>query len=188
MPVPGWPDFDHWFPPVDAPERRPAPAFNLRNPAQEEHARLLDLLADWLERPALPHALGGMLLRQMDRVSWLAETDSGRTIGLLLGLVGPDRPGEAAVALVGVDPALRRRGIGRALVERFGADVGERGAARIVAAVQPDERIALAFFAALGFEPDAGPGATHIHGIPAFADWDGPGQDRAVLVRSTGRA
>lgn len=185
--MPGWPDFDHWFPPVEVPERRPAPPFTLRNPAEAEHTRLLDLLAGWLERPALRPGFPGLLLREMGHVSWLAETDGGRTIGLLLGLVGPGRPEEAAIALVSVDPALRRRSIGRALVERFVADASQRGVTRIAAAVRPDDKIALAFFGALGFVPESGPGSTRIHGIPAFADWDGPGENRALLTRFTGR-
>lgn len=186
--MPGWPDFDHWFPPVETPERRPAPPYAMRRPAADDHARCLRLLAAWLEQPALPHLLGGALLRQMAGVSWLAETDDRRPIGLLLGIIGPDGPREGAIALVAVDPALRRRGIGRSLVNRFIHDAVGRGIARVVVAVRPDERTVLAFFAALGFEPDAGPGSARIHGVPAFADWDGPGQDRALLVRSTGTA
>jgi GNAT superfamily N-acetyltransferase len=182
--VPEWPSFDHWFPPVDVPERRLPPAHRLRHPVPAEQARLLDLLAAWLERPALPHALAGLVLRQMRDVSWLAEAEDGRTIGLLLGVVGPGRPAEGAIALVGVDPAFRRRGIGRGLVERFVADAGERGIERVVAPARPDEPIALAFMAALGFEAESGPGTTRIHGITAFAGWDGPGEDRVLFGRS----
>jgi len=183
--VPGWPDFDHWFPPIERPERRPPPAYALRHPTEDEHGRLLDLVAGWFEQPTLRPVLPRLLLRQLARVSWLGETADGRTIGLLLGLVGPDRPEEVAIVLVGVDPEMRRRGIGRALVERLLADAGARGARRVVAAVRPDDLPALAFFAALGFDLDSGPGSVRIHGVPAFADWDGPREDRALLVRST---
>ena len=186
--MPGWPDFDHWFPPIDAPERHPAPAFALRHPVEEEHGRLLELAADWLEQPTLRPVVPRLVLRQQAGVSWLAEADDGQMIGLLLGLVGPSRPDEAAIALVGVDPALRRRGIGRTLVERFLADAAEHGAARVIAVVRPGDRLVLAFFAALGFAPDSGPGSTRIHGVPAFADWDGPGEDRVLLVRGCGGA
>ncbi|MBP1704785.1 MAG: GCN5-related N-acetyltransferase [Chloroflexi bacterium] len=183
--MPGWPDFDHWFPPVEAAERRPAPPFTLRHPVEDDHIRLLGILSGWPERPLRP-MLAGLLLREMSDLSWLAETDDGRVIGMLLGLAGAGRPEEAAIALVGVDPAFRRRGIGRALVERFVADAGRRGSTRVMAAVRPDDRITLAFFAALGFEPDAGPGTVHIYGVPASSDWDGPGEDRAILLRTVG--
>ena len=42
-------------------------------------------------------------------------------------------------------------------------------------------------FAALGFEPQAGPGSSRIYGLPAFADWDGAGEDRVLLVRAAAR-
>lgn len=183
--MPGWPDFDQWFPPIEPPERRPAPTFTLRHPTEDEHGRLLDLVAGWLEQPMLRPVLPRLLLREMARVSWLAETADGRTIGLLLSLVAPDQPGETAIVLVGVDPEMRRRGIGRALVERCLADADARGARRVVAAVRIGDRPVLAFFAALGFVPETGPGSTRIQGIPAFADWDGPGEDRALLVCHT---
>lgn len=184
--MPGWPNFDHWFPPIEQPERRPAPPCTLRHPTEEEHGRLRDLVAGWFEQPTLRPVLPRLLLRQLAPVSWLAETHDGRTIGLLLGLVGPGRPEEAAIVLVGVDPEMRRRGIGRALVERFLTDAGEQGTRRVVAAVRPGDRLVLAFFAALGFVPDAGPGSTPINGVPAFADWDGPREDRVVLVHHLG--
>jgi len=180
--MPGWPNFDHWFPPIEPAERRPTPGYGLRHPAEDEHGRLLALATGWFEQPTLHPVLPRLLLREMATVSWLAETAKGRTIGLLLGLVGPDRPGEAAIVLVGVHPELRRRGIGRALVERFVADAGAGGIGRVVAAIRTDDRVTLAFFAALGFEPDAGPGSSRIRGLAAFADWDGPGQDRVLMV------
>ena len=87
-----------------------------------------------------------------------------------------------------MDPELRRRGIGRGLVEAFAADAARRGATRMTALVRPDDRATLLFFRALGFEPDDGPGTRRLYGIPAYADWDGPGQDRALLSRAIGGA
>ena len=83
-----------------------------------------------------------------------------------------------------MDPEFRRRGIGRALVGRF-SDAQERlGASRLTAACRPDDRPALAFFSALGFRPNAGPGSRKLYGVPAFEDWEGPGEDRVLLERS----
>ena len=45
-------------------------------------------------------------------------------------------------------------------------------------------RPALGFFAALGFTPDAGPGSRKLYGVPAFVDWDGPGEDHVLLERA----
>ena len=78
----------------------------------------------------------------------------------------------------------RRRGIGRDLVERFGTQPSTRASPCSRPPAGPDDRIALTFFAALGFEPQAGPGSSRLYGVPAFADWDGAGEDRVLLIRA----
>lgn len=85
---------------------------------------------------------------------------------------------------IAVDPEFRRRGIGRALVGRFTEGRARAGASRVTAACRPDDRPALGFFAALGFTPNAGPGSRKLYGVPAFENWDGPGEDRALLERA----
>jgi len=69
-------------------------------------------------------------------------------------------------------------------VGRFAALLAAAGVTTVEATCRPEDRIALAFFAALGFEPVAGPGSSRIYGVAAFADWDGAGEDRVLLVRT----
>jgi ribosomal protein S18 acetylase RimI-like enzyme len=125
-----------------------------------------------------------MWFRHVASTSWLAETPDGRPVGFLLGFVSPDRPSEGLLHLVAVDPNQRRRGIGRALVERFADDAAERGAATITAIAWPGEPPAIAFFEATGFAAQGGPGSQRIHGTIAFPDYDGEGDDRIVFVRT----
>jgi hypothetical protein len=54
----------------------------------------------------------------------------------------------------------------------------------VTAACRPDDRAGLGFFAALGFTPNAGPGSRKLYGVPAFENWDGPGEDRVLLERA----
>ncbi len=67
---------------------------------------------------------------------------------------------------------------------RFAEAEAEAGASRLTAACRPDDRPALGFYAALGFRPDAGPGSRKLYGVPAFENWDGPGEDRVLLERT----
>src|SRR5439155_3532425 len=80
-------------------------------------------------------------------------------------------------------PNHRRRGIGRALIETFVRDGADRGVASISALAWPGEPPAIAFFRALAFLPDDGPGSRNLFGTTAFPDYDGPGEDRVVFVR-----
>jgi ribosomal protein S18 acetylase RimI-like enzyme len=196
--MPHFPSFEHWFPPSIPPKRRPAPAYTLRHPTEEDLAAIEGRLRDWLEQHG-SMGPGRAWSRNLAATSWLAEADgadaeaaeagepgaaqAGRPLGILLGLASTNAAGEASIQRIAVDPEFRRRGIGRALIIRF-SDAQERsGASRLSATCRPDDRPSLAFFAALGFRPNAGPGSRTLYGVPAFEDWEGPGEDRVLLER-----
>ena len=182
--MPDFPSFDHWFPPVVPPERHDAPPYRLRHPDEDEVAALDARLRDWCEAPRTSGS-GRTWVRHFAGTSWVAEaTPEARPLGVLLGFGSPGRPGEAIIHVLAVDPAFRRRGIGRALVERFAADLAAAGATELSVPWRPDDPAGLAFLRALGFVPDAGPGSVRIYGVPAYADWEGPGEDRALLRRA----
>jgi ribosomal protein S18 acetylase RimI-like enzyme len=181
--MPGFPTFDHWFPPDQPPERRPAPVYALRHPSEDDLAALQGRLSDWVEEAGAAGP-GRAWTRHVAGTSWLAEAESDeRPLGALLGFASPDHPEEAVIQRIAVDPEFRHRGIGRALVERFTLERAQAGATRVAAACRPDDRLALAFFGALGFAPNAGPGSRKLYGVPAFESWDGPGEDRVLLER-----
>jgi GNAT superfamily N-acetyltransferase len=182
--MPDFPNMDHWFPPVVPAPRDPAPPYDVRHPTEADLVRLDARLRDWREERPGGDGLGRTWFRHLGGTAWLAEASRDRRpLGLLLGFRSADRPAEAVIRLVAVDPAFRRRGIGRDLVGRFTAPLVGAGVTTLEAACRPDDRIALAFFVALGFAPQAGPGSSHIYGVPAFADWDGVGEDRVLFVR-----
>jgi ribosomal protein S18 acetylase RimI-like enzyme len=184
--MPDFPNLEHWLPPVPPTPRRPAPPYTLRHPGEEDFAAVDARLRDWREERAGRGGPGRTWFRHFGGTSWLAEASTdGRPLGLLLGFSSADRPAEAVIHVVAVDPAVRRRGIARDLVERFAGQLRDAGAMTATAACRPDDRVALAFFGALGFMPQEGPGSTRIYGVPAFADWDGGGEDRVLLTRPT---
>jgi len=184
--MPDFPTFEHWLPQPPPPARGPAPAYEARHLTDDDLAALDGRIRDWREERPGRGATGRSWFRHFGGTSWVAEaTADHRPLGVLLGFRSVDRPAEAVIHLVAVDPAFRRRGIGRYLAERFAADLAGAGATKVTATCRPDDRIALAFFDALGFAPQAGPGSTRLYGVPAFANWDGDGEDRVLLERRT---
>jgi GNAT superfamily N-acetyltransferase len=182
--MPEFPDLDHWLPQVPPTPWKPAPPYDVRHPDETDLPGLGARLRDWLEDRGGRSLPGRLWFRHLGGSGWLAESGRDRRpLGLILGLRSVDRPAEAVVHLVAVDPEFRRKGIGSDLVERFAAQHAVAGATRLVATCRPDARIAIAFFTALGFEPDAGPGSTRLYGVAAYEDWDGAGEDRVVLGR-----
>lgn len=156
----------------------------LRHPDEADHPAIAAVIEEWFGGQRIRHLAGRSWFRHTGSTSWLAEEDTGRPIGILLGYRSQDHPDEAVLHLVAVDPNRRRQGIGRALVDAFVREASERGVETIVALAWPGEPPAPSFFRALGFRADDGPGSKNIHGTPAFADHEAPGDDRIVFRRS----
>lgn len=153
-----------------------------RRPGEADHAAILRAVEAWLGQRARA-ALPRVWLRHFGPTSWLAEADDGRPIGVLVGFHSPAEADESVAYLVAVDPNARRQGIGAALYAAFEADAREAGRHRVVAVVWPGDPGCVAFHRAIGFEPEAGTGSRNLYGTPAFPDYDGEGEDRAILVR-----
>ena len=79
---------------------------------------------------------------------WVAEGETG-----LLGyLLAWSVAGEAEILEVAVDPTLRRKGIGKALLARFVAEASEAGDCRLLLEVRASNLGALALYKGMGFE------------------------------------
>jgi ribosomal-protein-alanine N-acetyltransferase len=68
-------------------------------------------------------------------------------------LIGRALAGEAEVLTLAVDPARRRQGTGRALLDRFLQEAAARGAESAFLEVAEDNAAARALYAAAGFRP-----------------------------------
>jgi ribosomal protein S18 acetylase RimI-like enzyme len=94
-------------------------------------------------------------LRDPDTAAFLYEED-GHALGLCLARVDRAPPigvedARAEISDLGVEPARRRRGIGRLLVERAQGWIRERGADRVEVRVAVRNAEGQAFWRALGF-------------------------------------
>jgi len=156
----------------------------VRRPTEADQPGIALAVDQWFgTRRPIP-LLARAWFRHFGGTSWLVAAADGQTLGYLLGFLSPERPGEAVIHLVAVDPNRRRHGIGRLLVSRFEAEAREGGAGLARAVLWPDEPIAVAFFRGLGYRPEDGPGTQRLWGVPAWPDYDAPGEDRAVFLRS----
>jgi GNAT superfamily N-acetyltransferase len=160
-----------------------AGALRFRHPTEADHRPIVDQVDEWWGGQRVHHQLPRFWFQHFTGSSWIAETADGRLAGFLVGFVSPDRPGEAYVHLMGVNPNHRRAGIGRALYERYFDEARARGVTRVSAVAGPDNRAAVAFHVAVGFEVVSGHGTRPIHGVPALPDYDGDRDDRVVLRR-----
>lgn len=152
-----------------------------RRPVEGDHRLLVDQVDEWWGGRKLRQLLPRLWLRHFTGTSWVAEDESGAIVGFLVGFISPDDPTQAHVHMAGTSPNHRRAGLGRALYERFLADARASGARRVTAVTWPGNRVSVGFHRALGFRPEDGPGTQRLYGTPAWADYDGDGQDRVVF-------
>src|SRR5207237_1194428 len=108
----------------------------------------------------------------------------GGLAGFLIGFHSPDQPDVAYCRLIGTNPNLRLRGLGRALYERFFDDARRAGRHQVRAITWPGNRASLAFHRAIGFALEAGPGTQNLYGSPAIPGYDFDREDRTILVRA----
>jgi ribosomal protein S18 acetylase RimI-like enzyme len=119
--------------------------------------------------PVLPR----LFFLHFEGTSFVAEDETGDLVGFVCGFLSQTDPSEAYIHFVGVSPDRRGEGIGRRLYERFFEEVREAGRAVVRCVTSPANEDSVAFHEALGFEVDR-----------VVADYDGPGEDRALLVRA----
>ena len=152
-----------------------------RRPTEDDHEQIVRRIDDWAGGRPARRLVPRLWFRYFTGTSWVADRGDGRPIGIAIGFVSSDDPSLGILHFVAVDPARRREGIGRELVTKATADAIERGASRIRTTAWPDDRPTLAFLEAVGFTLLEGPGGQKLYGMPARADFDEPGDDRAEL-------
>ena len=83
-----------------------------------------------------------------DGLFWVAEDEEGAVVGSIMAGYDGHRGWLYAVA---TDPRLRRKGVGRGLVEHAVAALREAGCGKVNLQIRADNAEVAAFYAALGF-------------------------------------
>jgi GNAT superfamily N-acetyltransferase len=152
-----------------------------RRPTEDDHPPIVACVDDWAGGRRVHDTLPRLWFRHFARTSLIAETADGRLAGFLVGFESREHPDEAVIVCLGVHPGMRRRGIGRGLVQRFATDAADHGARLVVTAIWPGDPIAVSFHRGIGFEVEAGPGTQNRYGTAAYPDYESEREDRTIL-------
>ncbi len=144
----------------------------IRHANPSDYGRVIQHVNAWWGGREMAPMLPKLFFLHFEGTSFVAEDDEGNLVAFLIGFVSQTRPDEAYVHFVGVAPEHRGSGVGRRLYERFFETVGEHGCTTVRCVTSPANSGSIAFHEALGFAVDR-----------VVDDYDGPGEDRAVLVR-----
>jgi ribosomal protein S18 acetylase RimI-like enzyme len=155
-----------------------------RRPIEADYPTVVRVIDDWWGGRKVDFLLPRLWLQHFTGTSWLAETSDGTLAGFLIGFHSPDHPDVAYCRLIGTNPNLRLRGLGRALYEHFFDDARSANRHEVRAITWPGNRTSIAFHRAMGFEIEAGPDTQNLYGTPAIPAYDFDREDRTILVRT----
>ena len=141
----------------------------VRHAEPADYARVIAVIDQWWGGRPMAAMLPKLFFVHFRDTSFVAEDDEGLA-GFLCGFRSQTYADEVYIHFVGVDPARRGSGLGRALYERFFAAVAPRTVVRAV--TSPVNEGSVAFHQALGFEVER-----------VDEDYDGLGEVRVLLVK-----
>ncbi len=153
----------------------------IREATAADYQRVARLVREWWdERPPIVERLW---FRHFGPTSVVAVTPEGRPAAVAVAFLSASTPTRGVIQLVAVAPAARRAGMGRAVISAAETRLAEAGATSAEAVIWPGNRAGIRFLEALGYRPAEETNRTRLYGVPAIADFDGEGEDRALLVR-----
>jgi len=147
----------------------------IRHARPSDYGRVIGRANVWWGGRDMAPVLPRLFFLHFDGTSFVAEDAEGELAGFLCGFVSQTSPHEAYIHFVGVSPEQRGEGIGRSLYERFFAEVGKQDRSLVRCVTSPANEESVAFHDALGFEVER-----------VAKDYDGPGEDRVLLVKRLG--
>jgi ribosomal protein S18 acetylase RimI-like enzyme len=152
-------------------------SLTIRHAQPSDYGRVIQHVNAWWAGREMALMLPQLFFVHFEGTSFVAEDEEGKLAGFLVGFVSQADPTEAYVHFVGVAPEHRGSGVGRELYERFFEAVQAQGRTTIRCVTSPANTGSLAFHEALGFEVDR-----------VAEDYDGPGEDRVLLVKRAPRS
>jgi GNAT superfamily N-acetyltransferase len=159
------------------------PGYAFRHPTEADYPAIVGVVDEWWGGRRMRAMLQRVWFQHFTGTSWILESGDGRLAGFVVAFVSQDDPTTGYVKMIAADPNRRRIGLGRALYERVFADMRARGVRRVQAITWPGNRVSVDFHRSMGFDADAGEGSMRWSGTPAYPDYDGEGEDRAVFTR-----
>jgi ribosomal protein S18 acetylase RimI-like enzyme len=144
----------------------------IRAAQPSDYGRVIQHVNVWWGGREMAPMLPKLFFLHFEGTSFVAEREDGALAGFLVGFLSQTDPEEAYVHFIGVAPAERGSGVGRDLYETFFETARSHGRTIVRCVTSPVNEASVAFHEALGFEVER-----------VARDYDGPGEDRVLLIR-----
>jgi ribosomal protein S18 acetylase RimI-like enzyme len=145
----------------------------IRHAEPADYGRVIGRVNAWWGGRDMAPMLPRLFFVHFEGTSYVADDGDGQLAAFLIGFLSQADPEEAYIHFVGVSPEHRGGGLGRQLYERFFDDARAAGRTRVRCVTSPVNEGSVAFHEALGFTSER---VAH--------DYDGPGEDRVLFVKT----
>ena len=147
-------------------------SIEIRHAKPSDYGRVIGRVNVWWGGREMAPMLPKLFFLHFEGTSFVADDADEDLVGFLCGFLSQTSDDEAYIHFVGVTPDKRGEGLGRALYERFFDEARAHGRAVVRCVTSPANEESVGFHEALGFEVDR-----------LVEDYDGPGEDRILLVK-----
>jgi len=145
----------------------------IRHAEPADYGRVIGRVNAWWGGRDMAPMLPRLFFVHFEGTSYVVDDGDGQLAAFLIGFLSQTDPDEAYIHFVGVSPEHRGGGLGRQLYERFFEDARAAGRTRVTCVTSPVNEGSVAFHEALGFMSER---VAH--------DYDGPGEDRVLFVKT----
>ena len=145
----------------------------IRHAEPADYGRVIGRVNAWWGGRDMAPMLPRLFFVHFEGTSYVVDDGDGQLAAFLIGFLSQTDPDEAYIHFVGVSPEHRGGGLGRQLYERFFEDARAAGRTRVTCVTSPVNEGSVAFHQALGFTSER---VAH--------DYDGPGEDRVLFVKT----
>ncbi|MGL6279984.1 MAG: GNAT family N-acetyltransferase [Gaiella sp.] len=145
----------------------------IRHAQPADYGRVIGRVNAWWGGREMAPVLPKLFFVHFEGTSFVVDDDEGQLAAFLIGFLSQTEADEAYIHFVGVDPARRGEGLGRALYQRFFDEARAHGRTVVRCVTSPVNEASVAFHQRLGFVVER-----------IAADYDGPGEDRVLLVKT----
>ncbi len=154
---------------------------NIRPISERDHTPIIAVVDQWWGGRQMAGLLLRLFFTHFQGTSFTIE-EGGQIIAFLIGFVSQTDSRQAYIHFVGIHPDHRQHGLGKQLYELFFETVRARGCHSVRCITAPINSGSIAFHRRMGFQIEKSD--REQDGVSFTADYDGPGHDRLLFVKT----
>lgn len=153
----------------------------LRTIRESDYDKVITVVNEWWGGRNIADNLPRLFFKHFQNTSFVIEAND-EIVAFLCGFISPTYPEQAYIHFVGVHPKYRLSGLAKNLYNAFFNQVRQNGCQEIYCITSPINKDSIAFHKRMGFLIISG--NQEKAGISINTDYNGPGKDRVLFVKT----